>query len=129
MPGRPSHPCRHPGCGVLIASSAPYCELHTRQTRRESDQRRGSSTARGYGSKWRAARAVFLRENPLCVACREANLIVPATDVDHIIPHRGDQKLFWSRSNWQALCHPCHARKTAREDGGFSNERRLAGGD
>ncbi|WP_244116465.1 HNH endonuclease [Burkholderia gladioli] len=64
-----------------------------------------------------------MRENPLCVACREVNLIVPATDVDHIVPHRGDQKLFWNRSNWQALCHSCHARKTAREDGGYSNER------
>jgi hypothetical protein len=26
---------------------------------------------------------------------------VKATDVDHIIPHRGDKKLFWNESNWQ----------------------------
>ena len=37
-------------------------------------------------------------------------------DVDHIIPHRGDQKLFWDRNNWQALCKPCHDRKTGKED-------------
>nr|DAE96978.1 MAG TPA: HNH endonuclease [Caudoviricetes sp.] len=49
--------------------------------------------------------------------------IVPATEVDHIIPHRGDQKLFWDMSNWQALCHNCHSAKTAREDGGFGNKR------
>ena len=38
------------------------------------------------------------------------------TDVDHIIPHRGDQKLFWDKSNWQALCHRHHSMKTRRED-------------
>lgn len=39
-----------------------------------------------------------------------------ATVVDHIIPHRGDQKLFWDRSNWQALCKSCHDSKTMTED-------------
>lgn len=29
--------------------------------------------------------------------------------VDHITPHRGDSKLFWDTSNWQALCTPCHS--------------------
>ncbi|WP_390622926.1 HNH endonuclease [Ralstonia syzygii] len=50
--------------------------------------------------------------------------MVPATVVDHIVPHKGDQHLFWRRSNWQALCKACHDRKTAREDGGFANPRR-----
>jgi 5-methylcytosine-specific restriction protein A len=48
-------------------------------------------------------------------------LLVKATDVDHIIPHRGNQKLMWDQSNWQALCHACHSRKTASEDRGFGN--------
>ena len=30
--------------------------------------------------------------------------------LDHIIPHRGDRKLFWDRDNWQALCKSCHAK-------------------
>jgi 5-methylcytosine-specific restriction protein A len=29
--------------------------------------------------------------------------------------------LFWDQSNWQPLCHTCHSKKTAREDGGFGN--------
>lgn len=33
---------------------------------------------------------------------------VAATVVDHIVPHRGDMKLFWDRDNWQALCKACH---------------------
>ena len=36
--------------------------------------------------------------------------------LDHIIPHRGDQKLFWDRSNWQPLCEHHHNVKTMTED-------------
>lgn len=42
--------------------------------------------------------------------------ITMATVVDHIIPHRGDQKLFWDRSNWQPLCEHHHNVKTMTED-------------
>lgn len=35
--------------------------------------------------------------------------------VDHIIPHRGDKKLFWDERNWQGLCKKHHDRKTAKE--------------
>lgn len=48
-------------------------------------------------------------------------LLVPATDVDHIIPHKGNEDLMWDEENLQALCHACHSRKTAAEDGGFGN--------
>lgn len=33
---------------------------------------------------------------------------VVATVVDHIVPHKGDKRLFWDSKNWQALCKPCH---------------------
>ena len=39
-----------------------------------------------------------------------------ATVVDHIVPHRGDPKLFWDTDNWQALCKQCHDHKTMTED-------------
>ena len=55
-------------------------------------------------------------KHPLCVECQRKGKLTPATVVDHIIPHRGDQKLFWDRSNWQALCHRHHSMKTRRED-------------
>jgi len=38
--------------------------------------------------------------------------LVLGTQTDHIIPHRGDQALFWDETNWQRLCLPCHSRKT-----------------
>ncbi len=101
-----------------------YCTEHAAARRVELDARRGTSASRGYGSKWQRERAVFLQKNPVCVEHRKRGQVVPATVVDHIVPHKGDQVLFWRRSNWQALCKACHDRKTAREDGGFANPRR-----
>ena len=34
-----------------------------------------------------------------------------ACHLDYIIPHRGDMRLFWDESNWQALCESCHDHK------------------
>lgn len=38
--------------------------------------------------------------------------------VDHIIPHKGDKKLFWDSGNWQGLTERDHDRKTAIESSG-----------
>lgn len=67
-----------------------------------------------YDRNWRKARLWHLREHPLCVECSKAGLVVAATVVDHVIPHRGDERLFWLETNWQSLCGGCHASKTAK---------------
>jgi len=72
------------------------------------DDVRGTSAQRGYGYKWQQARDGFLKRNPLCVVCSRKGLVVAATVVDHITPHRGDMGLFWDRDNWQSLCKGCH---------------------
>ena len=79
---------------------------------------KGSSTERGYGYAWQQARLRFLQENPLCVMCQAMRppRVTAANVVDHVIPHQGDQELFWDEANWQALCKPCHDRKTGNED-------------
>lgn len=78
--------------------------------------RAGKTTAqRGYGGKWQKARAAYLEKHPLCVECEKEGRYVVATDLDHIVPHRGDMARFWDRSNWQGLCGTCHKAKTARE--------------
>lgn len=87
-------------------------------------EHRGTSTERGYGYRWQQARAGYLRKHPLCVHCQIEGRVEPATELDHIIPHRGDKDLFWSRENWQGLCKTHHSRKTAAEDGGWGNARR-----
>jgi 5-methylcytosine-specific restriction protein A len=57
---------------------------------------------------WRNARARQLAREPLCRLCRERSRIVAANVVDHIEPHKGDEKLFFDESNLQSLCAPCH---------------------
>ena len=78
---------------------------------------KGSSSERGYGHKWQKARLRFLGEHPLCVMCEKQGRITVATVVDHKIPHKGDQELFWDESNWQSLCKPHHDRDKAEEEG------------
>lgn len=98
-------------------------KLQVLDTRRVPTMQAGSwrtegmtSTRRGYGYKWQKAREAFLRENPLCVMCTAQGVVTVATVVDHITPHRGDQSLFWRRSNWQSLCSTHHSRDKQREE-------------
>ncbi len=78
-----------------------------KQDNAEADRR--TSSQRGYGHKWRVARVAWLKNHPLCVFCEKDGKIVAANVVDHIIPHKGDMKLFWdSANNWQSLCDVCH---------------------
>lgn len=81
-----------------------------------------------YDRHWRANRAAYLADNPLCVHCLQRSLIKLATVVDHIKPHKGDAALFSDVSNWQSLCKRCHDRKTVLFDGGFGRGRQRRGG-
>jgi 5-methylcytosine-specific restriction protein A len=118
MATRSRSPCRHPGCRVLLSESG-FCETHIKHKRKQTDDRRGSAADRGYGGRWQKARLTFLSRQPLCVECAKSDRTELATIVDHVIPHKGDQDLFWDTSNWQPLCKRHHDQKTAREDGGF----------
>lgn len=95
-----------------------------------------SSTERGYGYRWQQARGEYLRLRPFCVmcldelgisrqaeiggvvlACADRGVPVPlASVVDHVVAHRGNQALFWDRSNWQGLCSTHHSRDKQREE-------------
>ncbi|NSW92832.1 MAG: HNH endonuclease [Firmicutes bacterium] len=118
VPYKPLKPCNYPGCPNLTRER--YCEVHKKQEH-DYDERRGTAAQRGYDVKWQRARKVFLTRHPLCVECQKQGRITSATVVDHIMPHKGNQELFWDETNWQPLCKWCHDRKTAREDGGFGN--------
>lgn len=71
---------------------------------------------RGYGYRWQKARERYLRLHPLCRMCEEAGHVTVATVVDHKVPHRGDQALFWDESNWQPLCKPHHDGEKQRQE-------------
>lgn len=110
--------CLYPGCPKRQREA--YCQEHGR---RHEQQARGSSAERGYGRVWRLQAKAFLAEFPLCgmrpeglppvmSVCYLAGRVTAAEQVDHVVPHRGDQALFWNRRNWQALCRECGARKS-----------------
>lgn len=54
--------------------------------------------------------------------CGKMGVVTAATVVDHIKRHRGDQSLFWDKSNWQPLCETHHnSTKQRDESRGYSS--------
>lgn len=57
-------------------------------------------------------RLTQLAKEPLCRMCKAAGRITAATVADHIIPHRGDERLFYE-GELQSLCDAapwrCHS--------------------
>jgi 5-methylcytosine-specific restriction enzyme A len=118
----PLKPCLTPGCKGL-ARGRGRCERCAPAHARRVEHERGSSYQRGYNSTWRRLAKAFLRRHPFCVHCSRDGVLEMATVVDHIVPHKGDSKLFWDEeNNWQGLCASHHSAKTAHEDGGFGNQ-------
>ena len=114
MPSAPKRPCWHAGCRELQPCSvhAP----HTKPGQSYADRKHEPGRALYDTQAWRKARKAFLRDHPLCVDCERIHVITLAAVVDHITPHRGDERLFWDRErNWQALCTRCHSKKTRNE--------------
>lgn len=91
MPRKTLMPCKHPSCPQL--TNQRFCDRHRHR------HERASASERDYDHKWRHARTKYLKEHPLCVKCQVESRLIKATVVDHIIPHRGDGKLFWDKSN------------------------------
>jgi 5-methylcytosine-specific restriction endonuclease McrA len=112
MPFRTPKIC---GCGRKVPADQ-RCQCEARR-QREYDARRPTARERGYDSKWRREGKAFLAlpENQNC-RCGCGRI---ADTVDHIIAHKGDQRLFWSRSNWQALNGHCHSRWKQRGERTF----------
>ena len=113
MPTRALQYCSVPTCREKVPSGR--CPTHQQQARAQETRYQHGAT--GYGRQWRKARAQYFSDpaHVLCVTCQVAGKVVLAEELDHIVPHRGDQALFWDRTNWQGLCRTHHAEKTARE--------------
>ncbi|HBR50372.1 MAG TPA: HNH endonuclease [Nitrospira sp.] len=110
MPMLPKRPCPVAGCPVL----GP-CAKHARpvvpqaEKPRLYDDRRGSSTARGYDRQWRKLRAEYLKRFPFCRLCMRSRAVL----VDHIRPKvNGGTD---DECNLQPLCTRCHNIKTGSE--------------
>ena len=113
MPSAIPRACRKLGCGKTTTDRSGYCDDH-RNEGWQQHQRGQNLHQRGYGSKWDVIRARILkRDRHICQECLRNKKPVPASTVDHIIPKA--QGGTDEDSNLQALCWPCHKRKTATE--------------
>jgi 5-methylcytosine-specific restriction enzyme A len=108
------------GCGYRIASGAacPCQQRAARERKARFDKTRPTARQRGYTAEWERESKAYLKTNPKCRRCDER-----ADVVDHIIPHKGNMRLFWDRSNWQPLCRRHHnSAKQAEERRGKPTE-------
>lgn len=113
-------PCTAPGCHRLTTSYDSRCDLHPRkrhhnqESKKASDDRRGSASSRGYDWRWKKLRDAYLAKNPLCEHCLADGRVTIANEVDHIVALRdGGARL--DPSNLQSLCIACHRAKTQKE--------------
>lgn len=126
MPIAPLRRCSGPRCPALVPrGKCPDCA-------RVAEQRRGSNTERGYGSRWRRLyRNPHLRAFPLCggkrpdaylstaSVCAREGLTRVATNVHHILGHAGPESdRFRDPRNYESLCASCHAKVIDRGEFG-----------
>lgn len=107
MPTRAPRIC---GCGRAIPDGS-ICKPCDAKRKARAEASRLGAHDRGYDHDWRKAAREFLNTHLYCAHCGEY-----ADLVDHITPHKGNPRLFWDQSNWQALCRHCHnCAKQSRE--------------
>lgn len=98
------------------------------QRRTEYDKARADDPIRQlYKSKrWaELRRKLYVERNARCECCgcltvlhkREANEFTPVAEFDHVKGARERPDMFWSEAHIRLLCHPCHSRRTAKDQG------------
>lgn len=99
-------PCKVAGCTNLAEQGSLYCFEHRPEPNRDNR----SKWKYMYDSKWEKARKRYLTSHCWCEECLKRGDYTLATTVHHKIEHKGDYKLFWDESNWEAICASCHSR-------------------
>jgi 5-methylcytosine-specific restriction protein A len=98
------------------------CSAHARSNAKGHRYRDSYATTHSRRTRWAHPSRAYLRDHALCESVECAAIPAPlrpaATETDHV-DGLGLQGPRWDDpSNWQALCKPCHSRKTARESFG-----------
>lgn len=122
--------CTQPGCPVLVPGKG-RCSTHGKPA-----APRPSTTAQGYGARWRAVRDPFIAAHPQCqgdgTGQHHPSCDGRATVADHDpltrreLVARGDP----NPDAWHHLVARsgvCHSRKTALFDGAFGNSPKTRG--
>ena len=101
-----------PVCGTVYrGNKCPECKP-ARPAPAKAKPRAGDPVYRL--NRWRRKSEGYRRRHPFCEHCLQAGLLVRSTVVDHIVPLSKGGAAFDDK-NLQALCHQCHAIKTAEE--------------
>lgn len=58
-------------------------------------------------ARWKVLRLEQLDAEPFCEYCKEEGRVRAATIADHVVPHKGDEELFFN-GKLRSLCAPCH---------------------
>lgn len=74
---------------------------------------------------WYRLRHAQITKQPLCEYCEAQGYLTPATVVDHIIAHKGDEILFHDPENLRSLCKKHHDATKQKEE----KNRVIIGGD
>ncbi|MDN0031626.1 HNH endonuclease signature motif containing protein [Oscillibacter valericigenes] len=126
---KPLRPCRHPGCSQLVREG--YCPAHKPKDRGQRSEEAQSWRWMYNTDEWtKDLRPTQLLHEPFCRKCAkrypacDPRSRTLATDVDHIVDHKGDWGKFTDRNNLQSLCHSCHSRKTMADMHAKSNALR-----
>jgi 5-methylcytosine-specific restriction protein A len=105
--------CNRPGCNELIDITERYCLKHTENATSNKPFENAKRSNGGFYNtcRWRMLRKQHLKENPYCVKCGNRDSLT----VDHVVPPRGNEDLFFDLDNLQTLCETCHRAKTSME--------------
>lgn len=120
------YPCKEQNCGAIVDHRGDYCSRHqngyARDERKRVESKRlwlesiSKNSTRATWQKfyntsaWRKLKKEQLEREPLCACCGDIGTVA-----DHIIPHEGNEVLFFNPNNLQTLCSSCHSRKTASD--------------
>ena len=98
---------------------------HLGDKRRRYENKKPEYSKLYHTQRWIKQSNLFREKNPLCVACLQYGIITdcqgkdkngrPKGATDHIVPHKGNKRLFFDKTNWQTLCLMHHNQKSAKE--------------
>jgi 5-methylcytosine-specific restriction endonuclease McrA len=80
-------------------------------------------------AEWRELRLIALAQKPLCELCEKEGKLVPAKEVNHIIPAEEDSSKFFDLNNLQPLCSYHHRVVTRRDNSKYSSKNLANGKD
>jgi len=76
----------------------------SRQRDRDTPWRKLYKTARWQRLRWKIIEQALFT----CAMCGKLENNTSQLVADHIIPHKGNEFLFWDKNNLQCLCRHCH---------------------